>query len=148
MAPIGHAQVATEPDLTTIDAAGEACLLPSLPVSGVAFESRVKTQHAWVESGSPARPAAFGAALKAVAVHHDTVFVCGRLPSDCSLRRMRMLISFSEPRITGDTAQVKFSRRDRTEFQRTPVGRKDAELQLVRHNGLWRVVSMHLYAIS
>src|SRR5258708_39382313 len=102
------AQTLTERDAIAIDAAVAACLRPSLPQSGVAFEPRIKTDsREWIGTRSAARIAAMGAALRAVPVNHDSIYVCGRAPSSCTLLRgTEVLFAFNDPVVRCDTATV------------------------------------------
>jgi hypothetical protein len=134
-------QALTDGDAMAIDAAVAKYLRPSLPSTGVAFETRTKIRHEWVESRSSARVVAFATALRAVPVHHDTVYVCSGDPSTCALRNVRTLLSFTNATITGTTAVVRVSRLDCSGYKRIPVTGHDFELHLVRDGKTWRVAS-------
>lgn len=137
------AQTSTDGDAMAIDAAVAKYLRPSLPSTGVAFETRTKIRQEWVESRSSARLGVFAKALQAVPVHHDTVYVCSDRfdPTTCALRNMRTLMSFTDATITGTTAVVRVSRLDSSGYKRIPVTGHDFELHLVRDGKTWRVVS-------
>ena len=139
-----RAQAAGESDLMAMDAAVAHYLHASLPATGVAFEPRVWTPGGWVAARSQTRIAALAAILGATPAYHDTIFVCGHRPSECTLRNTNTLLEFSEPNISGTTAIVHLQRRDRTGLQRIPVSRREIELHLIREGSAWRVVSSAL----
>ena len=135
------AQSVGEQELIQIDLAVANYLRPLLPKGGVVFEPRVQTNGGWIASRSQLRLDALATVLRATAAHHDSIYVCGLTPSDCTLRNTNTLIAFSEPVISGNTAIVRIERLDRSGLQRIPVTRRNSELRLVREGAGWRVVS-------
>ncbi|MDB4916350.1 MAG: hypothetical protein JWM95_3994 [Gemmatimonadetes bacterium] len=142
------AQASVERDAASIDVAIAAYLKSSLPSSGVVLEPRVRAKTGeWSSSRSPARNTALVVALGGSFGRRDSVFACGIMPSDCTLKGNTLLI-FSDPSIDGDHATVYLQRLDRSGFKRIPVVRKDIEIKLERQQAGWRVTSSTVAAIT
>jgi len=143
------AQAPSAGDAAAIDAAVAAYLRPSLPKSGVTFETRVREGQSWVESRSAARIAAFARAINGVPVHRDTVAVCAsHSPSSCTLRNATTLLSFTDAVVTGNSAVVQVMRIDLSGIKRIPLNRKEVELHLTRTAAGWQVTEERFLSIS
>lgn len=144
-----QAQSTSDREVIAIDAAIAAYLRPSLPKAGVLFEPRVRmTTGQWQDIRSSARVSALALALGGSAASHDSVYTCGAMPSECTLRNASIMLSFTDPMITGNTAVVRMTTLFQTGIKRIPIGRRASEIRLERSGAAWRVVSSQVTSQS
>ena len=102
-----------------------------------------------VNTRSPLRAAALASALGATPANSDTIVVCaGTLPSDCHLRKVKALVTFSDPTVTGNTALSHVHVTTKGPSLRMPITRSEKELQLELTSKGWKVTRESLASIS